>query len=61
VQNSKSVFKSLIGILFGLMVGTSAMSDSLLDFTVFEPPETSQRKLPDPVVSWLVKPNASAY
>jgi hypothetical protein len=61
VQNSKSVFKSVLGILFGLMVGASAMSDSLLDFTVFEPPETSQRKLPDPVVSWLVKPNASTY
>jgi hypothetical protein len=45
----------------GLLSGKSAFSDRLLDFTLFNPPEVSQRRLPEPVVSWLVKPNASSY
>ena len=52
--------KSWVLITFAVAC-TSAMGDSLLDFTVFEPPESAQRKLPDPVVSWLIKPNASTY
>lgn len=47
--------------MLGVCVMASAMGDPLLDFAMFTPPETAQRKLPDPVVSWLVKPNASAY
>lgn len=37
------------------------MADSLLDFSLFNPPEVSQRRLPEPVVSWLVQPDASSY
>jgi hypothetical protein len=38
-----------------------AKADRLLDFSLFNPPELEQRKVPEPVVSWLVKPNASSY
>jgi hypothetical protein len=48
-------------LVAGALVGAPVVADTLLDFSVFEPPQTAQRKLPDPVVSWLVKPNAAAY
>jgi hypothetical protein len=38
-----------------------AMADNLLDFTLFSPPEVSQRRVPEPEVSWLVRPNASNF
>lgn len=53
-------FKSWVLITLAVAC-TSAVGDTLLDFTVFEPPQAAQRRLPDPVVSWLVKPNASTY
>jgi hypothetical protein len=37
------------------------MADRLLDFTLFNPPDVSLRKIPEPLVSWLVKPNASSF
>lgn len=44
-----------------LLVTTACQADPLLDFALFNPPEASQRKLVEPVVSWLVKSNASSY
>lgn len=44
-----------------LQFAVPAMADPLLDFSLFKPPEASQRQLVEPVVSWLVKSNASAY
>lgn len=38
-----------------------AMADKLLDFSVFSPPELSQRRIAAPQVSWVVHPQASAY
>jgi hypothetical protein len=38
-----------------------ASADTLLDFSLFNPPEVSQRSIAEPVVSWLVKPNASSF
>jgi hypothetical protein len=32
-------------------------SDPLLDFTLFNPPTTDQRKIDNPVMSWLVQPD----
>lgn len=38
-----------------------AMADRLLDFSLFKPPEVSQRQISEPVVSWLVHPQASGF
>jgi hypothetical protein len=38
-----------------------AMADRLLDFSLFKPPEVSQRRIAQPVVSWLVHPQASGF
>jgi hypothetical protein len=45
----------------GTLFGGGATADPLLDFTLFSPPELSQRRLPEPEVSWLVKPNATSF
>jgi len=45
----------------GAMFGGAAVADPLLDFSMFSPPEASQRRLAEPVVSWLVRPNASSF
>lgn len=37
------------------------MADPLLDFTLFSPPEANQRKIVEPVVSWLVRSSPEAY
>lgn len=49
-------------LLSAFMAGSlPALADRLLDFSVFNPPEASQRRLAEPMVSWLVRPNASTY
>jgi hypothetical protein len=45
----------------GLWVAPYAQADRLLDFSVFNPPEVSQRRIAEPVVSWLVHPHASGF
>jgi hypothetical protein len=46
----------------GLAFGCSGVrADSLLDFTLFNPPAAAQRQIPEPVVSWLVRPDAQTY
>jgi hypothetical protein len=44
-----------------LLAAQPAMADRLLDFTLFSPPEVSQRRIAEPVVSWLVHPQASGF
>jgi hypothetical protein len=48
-------------VVFGVFFGGAAAADPLFDFTLFSPPEVSQRRLQEPEVSWLVKPNASSF
>ena len=55
----RGVMMSLLGSC--VLLSTPVIADSLLDFTVFSPPEVSQRRLPEPEVSWLVRPNASNF
>ena len=48
-------------VLCGALFGVTAAADPLLDFSLFSPPEVSQRRVPEPEVSWLVRPNASNF
>lgn len=51
-----------LAILLSAAFGSSpAMADRLLDFSMFNPPEASQRRIAEPVVSWLVHPQASGF
>ena len=52
---------TLIVMGIGLLMTARAHSDPLLDFTLFNPPPAAQRKIAEPVVAWLVKPNAQTY
>jgi hypothetical protein len=38
-----------------------AHADPLLDFKLFNPPVAAQRKIVEPVVTWLVRPDAETY
>lgn len=51
-----------IGVV-GLVLGCSwqARADALLDFTLFNPPPVAQRKIVDPVMTWLIQPDPKAY
>ena len=53
--------RCLIVMCTGIGIGTCAYADDLLDFTMFNPPPAAQRKIVEPVVSWLVKHNAQTY
>lgn len=44
-----------------LLCCVQAKADSLLDFTVFNPPAAAKRQIQEPIVSWLIKPNAQTY
>jgi hypothetical protein len=44
-----------------MLTSTLAYSDALLDFTMFNPPTTEQRKIMDPVVTWLVQSDPKSY
>jgi hypothetical protein len=44
-----------------MLAAQPAMADRLLDFSVFKPPEVAQRRIAEPVVSWLVHPQASGF
>jgi hypothetical protein len=48
-------------VLFGALFGVTAAADPMLDFTLFSPPEVSKRRIPEPELSWLVRPNASNF
>lgn len=49
--------------VLGLVLGYSwpALADALLDFTMFNPPTTEQRKIKDPVMTWLVQPDPKSF
>jgi NAD(P)H-nitrite reductase large subunit len=49
----------VLGIVF--VCSFQARADSLLDFTVFNPPAAAKRQIQEPIVSWLIKPNAQTY
>ena len=48
-------------VVYGALFGGAAAADRLLDFSMFNPPEVSQRRIAEPVVSWLVHPQASGF
>lgn len=54
-------YVKFIVIGFGLVMSACAYSDTLLDFTMFTPPTAAQRKIADPVVTWLVQADPKAY
>lgn len=47
--------------VMGSFFGLAARADSLLDFSMFKPPTSEQRTISEPVVSWLVRPNAQTF
>jgi hypothetical protein len=46
-------------VVAALWVGT-ATADPLMDFSMFNPPEVSQRKIAEPMVSWLIRSSPEA-
>jgi hypothetical protein len=48
-------------LLSAALASSPAMADRLLDFSLFSPPEVSQRRIAEPVVSWLVNPQPSGF
>jgi hypothetical protein len=54
-------YVKFIVIGFGLVMSVCAYSDTLLDFTMFTPPAAAQRKIAEPVVTWLVQADPKAY
>lgn len=51
--------RALLG--FALLISAHAHADPLLDFTLFNPPTAAQRKIVEPVVTWLVRPDAQTF
>jgi hypothetical protein len=49
----------VLGLAF--VCSVQARADSLLDFTMFNPPTAEQRKIADPVMTWLVQADPKAY
>lgn len=54
-------YVKFIVIGFGLLMSARAYSDALLDFTMFNPPPAEQRKIADPVMTWLVQADPKTY
>jgi hypothetical protein len=50
-----------IAISIGLLAATCTRADALLDFTLFNPPPSEQRKIAEPVMTWLVQADPKAY
>jgi len=44
-----------------LALVNAARADPLLDFRMFKPPETSQRAIREPIVSWLIRPKPESF
>lgn len=49
----------VLGVTLGFSV--QAYADSLLDFTMFTPPLAGQRKIAEPVMSWVVRADPKAF
>lgn len=57
-----SQYRTLSAFLCCLLTASASLAaDPLIDLTLFNPPEISQRKLQEPVVTWVVSPQASTY
>lgn len=51
-------------LLFACGAGVAvpaAHADTLLDFSMFNPPVAEQRVIKEPVVSWVVRPDAQSF
>lgn len=51
-------------LLFACSAGiafSAAHADTLLDFSMFNPPVTEDRVIKEPVVSWVVRPDAQSF
>ena len=51
----------VLTLALALACSIQARADALLDFTMFNPPAAAQRQISEPVVNWLVKPDAQTY
>jgi hypothetical protein len=61
IKRFRVKFASLALLSCAILAAKPAMADRLLDFSLFKPPEVSQRVIVEPVVSWLVHPQASGF
>jgi hypothetical protein len=56
------VWLTIAALLYCVAVPASAQTpDALLDFSPVAPPQGDKIKLPQPWVSWLVRPDAAQY
>lgn len=60
-QVGVSRFVERFAISFVLLAALSSNADPLLDFTMFNPPPAAQRKIAEPVVSWVVRADPKAF
>jgi hypothetical protein len=44
-----------------ILISKIAHSDTLLDFSMFNPPVAERRLIPEPVVSWVVRTDAQTF
>lgn len=44
-----------------VLLALDAHADALLDFSLFQPPVAQERKIAEPVVTWLVRPDAQTF
>ncbi len=55
------VTEKLKWLMVAALCAGPAMADPLMDFTLVSPPEASQRKMAEPLVSWLIRPSPEAF
>lgn len=48
-------------LCFASLTGCAQTPASLFDFSLVAPPSLEKRKVPQPVVKWLTKPDAAAF
>jgi hypothetical protein len=60
VKLEKQILSGLLGISASVW-GVSTHADPLLDFTMFNPPPAAQRKIAEPVVSWVVRADPKVF
>jgi hypothetical protein len=48
-------------LMLSLGISVQGHADPLLDFTMFNPPLAAQRKIAEPVVSWVVRADPKAF
>ena len=58
LKNTFLRWGAIVSVLFGT---ACVQADVLLDFTIFNPPPLDQRKIPEPVVRWLIRSDAETF